>query len=400
MPIQLTTGIPGAGKTQLVIAQALTMVGCTDHSSVEVIREQLANKRTRPLYVCGIEGWKLGDLVPEITDPLTWRDLPEGSVIVVDEGWKWFGDHLVAISRDTRYLSLAEHRHAGYDFIVTGQAPTQFHKGIKALAGPYEHVSRKFGSKTTVVWTWPTVQGSPDSDAAKNRALDRVWSYNPVIQDLYESATIHTIKRKFPRKVILALLVLPLVAILAVFAGKAALSIGKKGTVPGIGDAAASAGESAPLDGSRSKQAPLTTEEWVKQFIPRVRHLPMSAPAFDEREITSEPRVYCVLAGAGTDALGDHLGDSCTCLTEQGTAWELGDAMCRGVVATGGAYDYFKKPPLERREQRRETLAIGPVSPETVPAMQDVRERARIDALVIRGHQDAAGEAPAAPVGE
>jgi hypothetical protein len=337
MPIHCITGIPGAGKTQLALAEALTMAGVVDHSSVEAIQQGMRAAK-RPLYIWGVEG--LVPWLPELADAMAWQDLPDGSVVLVDEAWKVWGSHLAGVGRDPRYLALAEHRHRGFDFIITSQDPAQLQTHVKVLSGPHDHVSRKFGTKLTMVWTWPTVQGRPESDAAKNRGMERQWSYNKVIHDLYQSATLHTIKRKIPKKLIAALLALPLIAVAAIVAGKALTSIGSNAAESGNVAAESVKGSSSVAAAAK----PLTAKEWEAQFMPRWSHLPMSAPAYDGREVVAEPRIACAIGYAGVDANGEHQPRSCTCITEQGTRWEMPSEQCETVVWSGGAYDPFKAP--------------------------------------------------------
>lgn len=352
MPITLITGTPGAGKTLLALQTFLNELGVTDHSSIEAIRSGLKNAK-RPHAVVGVEGLQPG-LFNEIDSPMDWRDQEDGTLFLVDEAWKWWGKHLAHIRTDPRYLELAEHRHYGYDFICTTQAPTQLNDHLKALAGPHYHVTRKFGTNTTVRYEWPAVQESPNSLTIKKQGIDAVWKHPKEIFGLYQSATQHTIKRKIPKK----LLVIPVI-ILAVIVG--VIFVGKR--LSHIGDdvvPAASAAEGehaagiAPTPGVKE---PMNAEEWAGRFSPRVPELPMSAPAYDDKPVVAEPRIACMI--------GERVG--CVCKTEQGTDWNMPVSRCRRVVKAGGFYDPFKAPenPRERPQESDEASQVVLPAPST-----------------------------------
>lgn len=365
MPIVCITGVPGAGKTLRALSTVLNMVGVKQQANVAEIQAGLASA-TRPIAFCGVEGLIPG-LGIDLVDPMDWQSLPDGCVVLVDEAWKWWGSHLPAGARDQRYMALAEHRHRGFDFVITCQAPAQLQTHVKSLVGEHEHVARKFNTKITVVWKWPDLQSAPNSEASKNRALDEVWTHPKGIYGLYQSATMHTIKRKIPKKLILALCVLPVVAGLLFFGVKAVASIGKHGSVPGLGESSAGEESSAPLDGSKPKGQPLTTEQYLAQFAPRVSTMPMSAPAYDEREIVAEPRMFCVVSGPGLDAQQQYIAGRCRCVTEQNTPWALDEVICRKVVALGGMYDPYKA--VEKSTDRVERMqGPAPVAPVVAPS--------------------------------
>ena len=82
--------------------------------------------------------------------------------------------------------------------------------------------------------------------------------------------------------------------------------------------------------------------------LPRFASMPWSAPVFDDRSPTVDPQLYCMSSSGGLDALGDYREPSCTCLTEQGTAYDISDGECRRVARLGMPYNPYR----ERRESR------------------------------------------------
>lgn len=341
MPITAITGTPGAGKTLRALQRVLTEVGVKDQSSVEAIRAGLKTAN-RHVVVCGVEGLQPG-LFDTMDDPNNWQDLPDGSLVLVDEAWKWWGSHISGARTDQRVLDLAVHRHRGFDFVLTCQQPSQLQPHVRGLIGEHLHVTRKFGTSTTVCYEWPSVQDSPNGVAAKNQAIEKVWTHPKPIYDLYQSATQHTIKRKLP----IRMLLVPVIGLLALVAAGGAVyavsNIGKKGAKDG---ATAAGGEDAPAAATSpaAKSTPLTPTEYAKRFLPRFATMPQSAPAYDDLEVAARPEVYCIASEPGLDANGEWQPATHTCLTEQGTRYELDAGEARTVARYGTPYNPYKAP--------------------------------------------------------
>lgn len=353
MPITIITGTPGAGKTLLALEMFFDQLG-VDATSEETLRATLKNAK-RPHAICGVEGLKPG-LFNEIESAMDWQTLEDGTLVLVDEGWKWWGKHLTHIKTDPRYLELAEHRHRGFDFIVTTQGPSQLQDHVRALAATHHHVMRKFGTSHTMKYEWSVLQESPNSPSIRKQAIESHWTQPwKKIGWVYQSATQHTIKRKLPLKVLMLPVVSLAVIALGFAAWKSVSSIGSN-VVP---EARAAGGEQADgATGKRKDDKPMTREEWARRFQPRFATMPMSAPVFDDRDVVAEPRVACMI--------GEKVG--CICKTEQGTPWTFNaldkrahERVCREVVLAGGVYDYFREPE-ENPAQYRSNASPQPVA--------------------------------------
>jgi hypothetical protein len=127
---------------------------------VERLSEE-AEKGERPLFAAGVDGLQPG-MAAELVDPREWNAVkpgvagdcnctagppghahvvPDGSLIFVDEAWKWFG-HLHDASRQAtppHVLQLAEHRHRGIDFVWTTQGPNQLYPFVRPLIADHYH---------------------------------------------------------------------------------------------------------------------------------------------------------------------------------------------------------------------------------------------------------------------
>ena len=131
MPIELVTGLPGAGKSLGAVSRML---------------EWRQSDASRPVFVLGVDGLKDGVaqvITPE--DLERWHEYPAGSIFVVDEAQKYFpmrraGDAPAWIRK------LSEHRHLGHDFLLMTQAPGYLDTYVRGLIDRHTHLVRKFGT--------------------------------------------------------------------------------------------------------------------------------------------------------------------------------------------------------------------------------------------------------------
>ena len=115
----------------------------------------------------------------------------------------------------------------------------------------------------------------------------------------------------------------------------------------------------ASSSGSRAgKQEPRweTLTDYAKHHLPRFGVMPWNAPAYDDRQITADPQLYCLSSMQGEDANGDWQDFTCTCLTEQGTAYEITQGECRTLARKGPIYNPY-------RQQQRQDAGTPSESP-------------------------------------
>jgi len=333
VPITCITGTPGAGKTLSALEELLNEIGVEWRGkSVEQIREAIQSKVTRPVYVCNVRGLRPG-LFEEIDDPFGWEELPDGSLILVDEAWEFFGKHL-RNNDDPRVLNFAKHRHRGFDWIITTQAVSQLSPFMRDLLGRHVHVTRKFGTETTYRYEWPHTHDNANSQTAKSQAIETMWRYPHEIFALYESATLNTIKRRIPKKIVIALVVgaLSFVAIPGAFVmlwdtlGGDAVAAPTQAATARDGEAR-SAASTEPSGGDGET---LTPEEYAYLRAPRVDADPASAPLYDRFEVQDYPRMFCMISG---DQAVERI--SCRCRTQQMTPILVDDRVCIHVARNG-----------------------------------------------------------------
>lgn len=347
MPIELFTGLPGNGKTALLVERLVSE----------------AAKAERPIFAAGIDGLAPG-LATVLDDPRRWNErdaqgnplVPDGALIFIDEAWKWFG-HLHDASRQAtpkHVLDLAEHRHRGIDFVWTTQQPAQIYPFARGLIATHYHVVRRFGTRMIDVFRWEELQEDVKSAAKRDHAQRTTRALPKDVFGLYKSAELHTIKARVPLKV----LALPLLVVAAIFAVWLAFKLlPGAGVTAGDGSEGSEAALAAPsLDlpaaerGRGGKRTYASVDEYVAAHMPRLPTHPWSAPIFDHRDVTADPMVFCMSSGTGRDAHGHEYGASCRCVTEQGTRYVMADADCRATARHGAPYNPYR----ERREDRSE----------------------------------------------
>lgn len=346
MPIELFTGQPGNGKTALMMERLVSE----------------AKAANRPIFAAGIDGLDPG-LATVLEDPRHWNNkdeegnyiVPNGSLIFVDEAWKWFGHLHDATRQQTprHVLELAEHRHRGLDFVWTTQQPNQLYPFVRGLIGSHAHVVRRFGTKMLDVYRWGELNEEIKSLAKRDMAQRTTRLLPAQVFDQYKSAEVHTIKARIPFKVLLLPLLVVVAVVLAYWAYTSLRSselggnVSKEGTQSALADAAPS-----PFGSKGSKEdAPRwpTAAAYAKDHLPRISTMPWTAPVFDDRQARSDPQLVCMSSLEGLDAQGVRQEASCRCLTEQGTAYELSQPECRTLARNGPVYNPYR----ERSEERR-----------------------------------------------
>lgn len=343
--IRLLTGLPGSGKSL---------------RTMWYIEAYL--KEGRPVYVAGIDGICMPAVMP-LEDPNGWEDLPHGSVIVVDEVQKLWPSRRGA-EPIPPVRALSEHRHHGKDFVIVTQHPTMIDSYVRRLVGHHEHLVRKFGLAASHVFAWNEVQDDVQGTSARELSEDSLWAYPKHLYAYYKSATLHTVKRRVPKAlymVAFAGLVIPLLA-WASYSTISGWTDNEQDAPPeaeSVGLPTLSASGAAP---ARSADTPL---DYATRFLPRVRNVPWSAPAYDEFKVQDYPRAHCIIVG---DQRVEAI--TCNCYTQQGTPMDIEDRVCVGI-ARNGYWDPFKAPMQSKQDNEASTYQAVPV-PEPVPVASGI----------------------------
>lgn len=168
------------------------------------------------------------------------------------------------------------------------------------------------------------------------------WFRPKYVFGYYTSTTLVTTKRQIPMR-------LPRVGI-----GVLVLLLLLKGGAAASATSVAGAGAAVTYE---------TPTDYAKAHLPRFATMPWAAPVFDQRATTADPQLYCMSSQAGRDGEGRHTDGSCTCMTEQGTAYDISQPECRTIARYGGVYNPYK---VQRDFQP--SMSGSPVAPPVVQA--------------------------------
>lgn len=321
MPITLVTGLPGHGKTLYSVASLA----------------ERAKAENRELYVHGIPDLQIPHQVLE--DPTKWFDLPDGALIAIDEAQNVFPRRPNGSKVPDHVSKLNTHRHKGFDIHCITQHPSLIDNNLKQLVDEHLHVKRHFGTHKAFIYRWTECR-DPKSRADLKAALSNLWTYPKDVFKLYRSATVHTVKRKIPLKIILGVIGVPF-AILFAFAVIQAFRNGMVGPSKNVQpQVEASAPGSVPsnlLPANTQTLQPSQSKEYKpSDWSPRIEGLPHTAKAYDQ--ITADPSDVplpqaCV-----------NMHNVCRCFTDQGTAiLGMPKDMCLNIVNNGYFNPYKTK---------------------------------------------------------
>ena len=326
--ITLLTGLPGSGKTQRMVKFL-----------------KAAHERGELLYVSNLNGLKLPHT--PFPNPRAWRDLPKGSVLVVDEAQEFFrarrgGD-------PPAYLTDMERiRHYGIRLVLATQQPDYLDTHLRGLVGLHEHLVRENGKEASKIWRNNEVMDNVRSERGRARYDSETWQFEPELFALYESAQLHTMKKHWSSKakkgMVFAACALVLLGV-ALWRSPALADFGQ--AKASAADANASAPQGAEVARRGAAPEPISAGEWAKLREPRIASIPDSAPLYDGRTVQDYPRAFCM-------ASGEHPNESCGCVTQQGTRLTIPHDRCIYMAYHGpDAFDPYRTPDVVPGQQPR-----------------------------------------------
>ena len=234
MALKIVTAPMGTGKTLLLI---------------KMIFEYLAQGRR---VFSNISDLKIIEVLP-ISSDCDWRDLPDGSVVIYDEGHEHpafskediidfpefeepeqekdenittFRNRLSTLKKQYEKQkkrhkdsifdiarALKMHRHWGFDIIIATQDSAELNTRVTNIVNEHYHLTRPFGFKHNVLFFWRRHVSNPDSTSERSRVeWKKNMKFNKSYFHLYHSSNMHTHFSNFPIKyVIFALVVITLI---------------------------------------------------------------------------------------------------------------------------------------------------------------------------------------------
>ncbi len=341
----LITGKPGNGKTLFAL----------DLISKRAVAEN------RQVYYYGIT---LTAQFPhkwlELADPTLWYECPPNSIIVIDEAQK---PHLFPArangSKAPRHVTeLETHRHNGVDLYFMTQDPSLVDNHIKKLSEMHYHIIRQFGMEKSKVYLAQSAMTSIANATLKN-CIVSTFNFPPAVYGWYQSAQVHTHKRRIPARLILFWCVPPVLLVLIWVAYQ---KIGALGKAPDKKNDLTPAALSMPSEPvPRPQYVPVhkeTVAEYVEKHQPRVEGLAYTAPVYDElTKPVAVPAISSCIASAS----------KCTCYTQQATKLQVPDATCRQISRDGYFQSFASAPPGQVQLSASSVPAVSAVPADVEP---------------------------------
>lgn len=325
MPIHIQTGLPGSAKTLRLITYV----------------KALSERENRHVYYHGINDLQLS--WTKLDDPKLWYDLPEGSIIFIDECQDLFPVHDTKLASQEYVLQLAKHRHKGYDLFLITQHPMNIHAFVRRLTDKHWHNIRAFGMQASNVHEWNRVIDYPEKN--KKDGITTIFKFPKESFKFYKSAEVHTIQRKIPKRIIW-LLVIPF--LLAGFGYVAYTKLNPAHTrdLMKTNDPSLKNGTAADA----TYKASMPKLDYFESHQPRVADLPSTAPVYDE---ITKPSVAPVPAACVL------FRNKCTCYSQQATHLQTSDSVCRQIVAGGYFQDFNVNPKQSERELSTSPIGVS-----------------------------------------
>lgn len=320
--ITLITGLPGSGKSLFTLKTV----------------KDLADKENRPVFYQGIPELTLDWQKMEKGED--WVNCPQGAIIVIDECQTTFRPRANGATVPKHVSQLEVHRHDGHDLFLITQHPMLLDGNVRRLVGRHFHVVRFYGFQKSTIHEFQSVRENVKS---LKDSIEKHFVYPKEVFGWYKSADMHTMKKRIPARLVLVV-VLPMVFIAVIWF---LLS-----TIGGFSDRHGTESEqeensSVSVSGQPALPPPVQLQkyDWYAQQVERVPGLPHTKPVYDEitKPVTAPINAACV----------DFRGQ-CKCYTQQGTALNTDEHLCRQIIAKGFFIDFDPGQSVTERTQQAE----------------------------------------------
>lgn len=264
-----------------------------------------------------------------------WWAQPDGTIFLGDECHNYLPKRPNGSAVPQHVSRLAEHRARGMDFYLLTQHPSNIDSFVTKLVGSpgwHQHLKRAFGaSNMTSVLQWSAVNNTCEKDGAGKSAQVTMRGQPKDVYAWYDSAELHTGKRKIPRQFWMVVIGVPLALGMLFMAGKLMWDKTHKApvTAPGTSATGGSVATGAP---GAARDHVMTPAEYAASYRPRIAGLMHTAPAYDK--LTEPKRVPVAAACISMPSKG------CKCFTQDATPYPVDQAMCEGLVRHGAFYAF------------------------------------------------------------
>lgn len=358
----IRTGKPGHGKTLNSIKEV----------------DQKAFKEGRTVYFHNIRDLQTDKLRAswfEFDDPLKWFELPQNSIIVVDEAQGWFGkrdDRTRPPEHITRFEVM---RHDGFEVHLITQDPRYLDVHLRRLCNHHIHYWRVFKSSQVIRFESEAVVEKVELKTSFKDSDKQHIKLDKKFFDVYSSSKAdHHFRFNPPKKLIMALCVIFAAGFLlfraydrysqASHVDQGSVASGEFPSVDKVKDSVVSI-----IKPASTSDSPLSPDQYIAIHTPRIPDVPSSAPIYDElTKPKTYPKLSCVMSSDPSYiernkrryrvvSAGDR-SYMCECYTQQGTWYKTSFSFCQNAVNRG----YF-----DHARPDRELLAKNPSPPSDRP---------------------------------
>lgn len=387
----LRTGLPGSGKTLNTIKELdEEHQADPDNPNLRLHKDpEHPELEPRTIYYHGIPDLKIDKLKAkwvEFDHPDTWFDLPDGSVIVIDESQGTFGTD-IGRARVDRVTRFEKHRHHGWDVHLITQHPSLLAPAVRKLVGKHLNFIRPYGrTKGVFRHEYEMCIDAPEKRSNFKMAQESKIEFDSHYFGLYKSATVHTHKKVTPNFVKMmpiyaAAVIIPISLLVAGFwwvshSAESEKDAIRQGQEHGQGEQQAGPGTSLKPSAKPDPQPSVATPEaYAEKLQPRIADVASSAPRYDEvQKVRDFPRPVCAAsydpaliekARKRKQKVGKYNGEeaTCKCYTQQVTKMDTSFEFCMDVVTNGFFDDTRLAPSYASGNSRGGTLSSPSIDP-------------------------------------
>jgi len=352
----LRTGLQGNGKTLNTIKEV----------------DQKAANEGRVVYYHNIRGFNpnaevLKAVWQPFDNPHQWHELPENSVIVIDEAQTFFRIRKSSEAVPPYASALETMRHRGHELHCITQAPGLIDHHFRKLCNSHIHYVRGHKGKVIKRWEFERVnneverKNSFSEGEATRILLDK--NYFGVYQSVAVGAE-HHMKFKPPRALYVFIGCALLLGAGAYYLYERRLKAPDE-VAPAASESQGSAIVPQALATARGDTGDLeilSIEDYIALRTPRLADVPSSAPLYDNVAVAvTYPKLSCIytdepslLERNSRFMQGRWQGkqQGCFCNTQQGTLASVSFAGCMNY-AQNGAFDPAKPEPQAAQRSER-----------------------------------------------
>lgn len=320
----LRTGLPGHSKT----LNSIKEIDAEAHAS------------DRPVYFHNISDLAVDKLKAnwfEFEDPQKWYELPDNSIVVVDEAQGWFAPRDARKPMPEHLSQFETHRHKGLDIHLITQHGMFLDAHCRRLAGRHVYYWRYWNGKRISRYEFEKFS---DTEKKSELKLGRrsIIKIDKAFFGVYKSAVGHHMKFRAPPVLIIAPIFLMLFLVATYYFWQSFAP----DTPPE---------ESQPQKTLENIPGRILSNNSIdsNSYNPRIQGVPSTAPIYDRITMpVLAPKLTCFYSeDMSYNAKNSHrlqvlvANDSsvgCGCFTQQGTKENISFELCR-AYALNGSFD-------------------------------------------------------------